>query len=480
MRKFTKTIACGVLCTLMLTGCGQTEAPEHPIIETTITETTAAAVVMIEIKGGAEILSVPEDVRALELTCREQMESLQGLAAELAQLEEIQLTGFVPKAGEILQLEEVFENVHISCDQVEILGKAYPADLEEIDLTELNRDDIPVLGQELKALKNLQAVRLSPEGETGSVSLDDAAVLHELCPELTYHYSVELFGQVLSTDMKEVSYFKTSIGDAGLEEFRKLLPLMHDLDRLVLDWCGTSNEATAQLRDEFADSCSVVWRVFFGRYNCLTDTYKIWANGLLTVHAEVLKYCTEVRYIDLGHSAGLGNVDFLAYMPKIQVVILGDCTAVTSIEPMRNCLDLEYIEIFSVKASDLSPLENLTKLEHLNISRVPANDLSPIMGLSNLKRLWSNGNPHLEAQVAQFQEKYPDCQVVTKGGNSVSYQWRYTDSTRQYYAPRYALLRAQIGYSDGEMSFYPRGYLREEITYESTGISPVEGHRVTD
>ena len=236
MRKFTKTIACGVLCTLMMTGCGQTEAPAQPA-ETTITETTAAAVVMIEIKGGAEILSVPEDVRALELTCREQMESLQSLAAELTQLEEIHLTGFVPKAGEILQLEEVFENVQISCDQVEILGKVYPADLDEIDLTALNREDIPALGQELKALKNLQAVRLSPEGETGSVSLEDAAALHELCPELTYHYAVELFGQVLSTDMKEVSYFKTSIGDADLEEFRKLLPLMHDLDRLVLDWC---------------------------------------------------------------------------------------------------------------------------------------------------------------------------------------------------------------------------------------------------
>ena len=479
MKKIARTIVCGALCTLMITGCGKAEEPVRPE-ETKTVEITAPAVVMIEIEGGAEILSVPENTRELELTCREQVEGLLNRAQELKELELIRLTGFVPGAEDILQLEEVFVQTQISCDQVEILGQTYPMDLEELDLTALNPEDIPAWGRALKVLENLQAVRLSPEGTVGTVSLDDAAALQALCPELTYHYAVELFGQVLTTDMEEVSYFRVAIGDEGLEEFRKLLPMMYNLTRLTLDWCETSDEAMAQLRDDFAESCSVVWRVFFGEYNSLTDNYKIWANGLMTADAEVLKYCTEVRYMDLGHSAGLGNVDFLAYMPKIQVVILGDCTKVASIEPLRNCLELEYLEMFSTKVTDLSPLENLTKLEHLNISRVPAEDLSPIMNLSNLKRLWSNSNPHLESQVAQFQALYPDCQVVTKGGNSVSYQWRFTDTSRQYYTSRYALLRVQIGYSAGEVSRYPKGYLREEITYESTGISPVGGHRKVD
>ena len=474
MKKRLQTLIGIAACAVMLVGCQKTEAP----VASSIPETTVAAPVMISIDGGAEPLMISEENTVLELTCAQQVESLIAQAAEVTWLDEIRLSGFVPRAKEILHLEETFESVPVSYDEVEILGGVYPADLKEMDLMLLQQDQIETLGKELPVLKELQVIRLSPEGAVGLVSLEDAAALHALCPDLTYYYTQELFGQMISTDMEQVTYFKVPIGDEGLEQFRLMLPMMDHLTSLTLDWCETSNEAMAQLRDEFADRCSVVWRVFFGEFNCLTDTYRLWVNGLTTAGAEVLKYCTEIRYMDLGHSPALEHVEFLSYMPHIQVVILGDCTKVTSIEPLRNCKDLEYLEMFSTKVTDLSPLTGLTKLEHLNISRVPAEDLSPIMELSSMKRLWSNSNPHLESQAAEFQARYPDCQVVTKGGNSVSYQWRFTDTSRTVYAPRYALLRAQIGYSIGEMAKYPKGYLREEITYESTGIDPVAGQRV--
>ena len=72
MKKCVKAIACGVLCTLMLTGCGQTEAPAQPA-ETTITETTAAAVVMIEINtesiktGSSGLRYFPSFLKSLPL-----------------------------------------------------------------------------------------------------------------------------------------------------------------------------------------------------------------------------------------------------------------------------------------------------------------------------------------------------------------------------------------------------------------------------
>lgn len=474
MKKRVQTCIGIAACAMMLFGCQKSEAPEA--LE--IPESTQKAYVMMAIEGGAEPLMIWEEIDTVELTCHQQVESLLAQGSDVTWLREIRLSGFVPLAREILQLEEAFENTAVSYDEVEILGEIYPADLTEIDLTSLQQDQVETLGRELPVLKDLQKVWLSDEDEIGTVSLEDAAALQALCPDLTYYYVQELFGQVLTTDMDQVTYFKVPIGDEGLDRFRLMMPMMYNLTCLTLDWCDNSNEAMAEFRDEFADDFSVVWRVFFGEYNCLTDTYRLWANGLTTAGGEVLKYCTEVRYMDLGHSPMLENVDFLAYMPHIQVVILGDCTKVTTLEPLRNCLDLEYLEIFSTKVTDLSPLAALTKLEHLNISRVPAEDLSSIMELSNMKRLWSNSNPHLESQVAEFQTRYPDCQVVTKGGNSVSYQWRFTDTSRTVYAPRYALLRAQIGYGVGEMSKYPKGYLREEITYESTGIDPIAGQRV--
>ena len=462
------------ICAVMLFGCQKADMPEAAAAP----ETTVPVKMEITIDGGGESLTISEENRQVDLTCAQQVESLLAQAQQVTWLDQISLSGFAPQAREILLLEEAFPNAILSYEEVEILGEVYPADLRELDLTDLQQDQIGDLGRDLPALKDLTLVRLAPEGEIGTVSLEDAAALHALCPDLSYYYTQELFGQLLSTDMEEVSYFRTPIGDEGLARLRLMLPLMDHLNRLVLDWCDTSNEAMAELRDEFADRFSVVWRVFFGEYNCLTDTYRLWANGITTAGAEVLKYCTEVRYMDLGHSPMLENVDFLSYMPHIQVAILGDCTKVSTLEPLRNCPDMEYLEIFSTAVTDLSPLAELTKLEHLNISRVKAEDLSPIMELSNMKRLWSNSNPHLESQAAEFQERYPDCQVVTKGGNSVSYQWRFTTTSRQVYAPRYALLRAQIGYSVGEMAKYPKGYLREEITYESTGIDPIAGQRV--
>lgn len=476
LRKRIKACFVIAACAVMLFGCHKAPMPEATA--TAAPETTEAVKITVSIEGGTESLVISEEDRRLDLTCARQVESLLAQAQSVTWLDEIALSGFVPQAGEVLRLEEIFPNAALSYEEVEILGEIYPADLREIDLTDLQGDQIETLGQELPVLKELESVRLSPEGEIGTVSLEDAAALQARCPELTYCYTQELFGQTISTDMEQVSYFKTTIGDEGLAQFRLMLPMMGNLTCLTLDWCGTTDEAMAELRDEFADRFSVVWRVFFGEYNCLTDTYRLWANGVTTAGAEVLKYCTEVRYMDLGHSPMLETVDFLSYMPHIQVVILGDCTKVTTLEPLRNCTEIEYLEIFSTAVTDLSPLAELTKLEHLNISRVPAEDLSPIMELSNMKRLWSNSNPHLESQAAEFQARYPDCQVVTKGGNSVSYQWRFTSTSRTVYAPRYALLRAQIGYSIGEMAKYPKGYLREEITYESTGIDPVAGQRV--
>ena len=478
MKKRVLTILGIAACAAMLFGCHKGEILAVPAEPAILETTTEAAPATITIEGGAAPLVLSEETRALMLTCPQQVESLISQAENVTWLEEIRLSGFVPQAQEILWLEETFENTSVACDEVKILGEVYPAGLTELDLTNLQWDQVETLGQELPVLKNLEFVYLSPLGEVGTVSLEAAAALQSLCPDLNFYYAQELFGQLLTTDMEQVNYFKVPIGDEGLEQLRMMLPLMYNLDCLTLDWCETSNEAMAALRDEFAEDFSVVWRVFFGEYNCLTDTYRLWANGMTTAGSEVLKYCTEVRYMDLGHSPMLENVDFLAYMPHIQVVILGDCTKVTSLEPLRNCPDIEYLEIFSTQVTDLSPLAELTKLEHLNISRVPAEDLSPIMELSNMKRLWSNSNPHLESQAEEFQERYPDCQVVTKGGNSVSYQWRFTTTSRQVYAPRYALLRAQIGYGVGEMAKYPKGYLREEITYESTGIDPIAGQRV--
>ena len=50
--------------------------------------------------------------------------------------------------------------------------------------------------------------------------------------------------------------------------------------------------------------------------------------------------------------------------------------------------------------------------------------------------------------------------------------WRYNLGGQGILDSRYQLLRLQIGYNTQDYSQWPRGELKEEITYESTGIIP--------
>ena len=88
------------------------------------------------------------------------------------------------------------------------------------------------------------------------------------------------------------------------------MPLMKHLTYLKLDTCEIDNELLYEFRKEVQDQCKVVWRVFFGQNNALTDTYKIWATwNVDTKEVAVLKYCNEVKYLDLGHNSFM-NLDF--------------------------------------------------------------------------------------------------------------------------------------------------------------------------
>ncbi len=409
-------------------------------------------------------LTLTDTDTAVTLTDARQGSGLTANAEYLQGLTAIDFGSTVPTPAQVQAVKTAFPNAKVTFGQVELFGQR--VSVQETEL-HLSHGQTAEAAQALAVLPSVTDVYLSED-----IPLEDAAALCTAHPSLTYHYTVTLFGQTLTTDMETVSYFRVPIGDEGLEQFRKLLPMMHKLTCLTLDWCGTSDEAMAALRQEFSGRFRVEWRIFFGEYNCLTDTYKIWANYLTTEQAYPLRYCTEVKYMDIGHSQTLEHIDFAAYMPNLEVLILGDCRAIQSLEPLRGCTKMEYLEMYRLPVSDLSPLSGMTELEHLNISEMPITDISPLEGLPKLKRLWSNNNPALAQQVLDYGKRHTDCTVLTNGGHPVFYHWRYTDPGQSTYTPRYALLRQQIGYPTSDSSCWPKGYVREEITYESTGITP--------
>ena len=458
-------LTCG--CTTDMTGASYSEIEayraEHP--RTTVTYT-----VTID-----ETLSLTNETTVAVLTDTKQIAPLMAQAEYLQHLETIDMTALVVSAKDWNALWEVFPNADIGCKAISFLGKEYPLDAATVDLSDLTTEQIPEAAEGLKALGPILTVELCKEDGTCTVTLDDAAALHALYPSAKYNFRIALYGQTLSTDMERVEYFRANIKDEGLETFRKLIPLMYNLTYLKLDWCGTTDEAMAQLRDEFADRVKIVWRIFFHEYNCLTDTLKIWANWTVNdMNNDCLKYCTDVKYLDLGHTM-ITHCEWARNMPNLEVVIMGDCN-LKSIEPLRECPNITFLEIFSSKVTDLTPLEDLHNLQYLNISNLRINDITPLYGLDHLIKVNSTMNNIPQEQVDEFRRLQPQCVgTFLDHGNPTGYDWRYDIWGR--ILPRYELLRNQFGYIEVDYSRYPTGYVTEEITYESTGITPPEAER---
>ena len=432
----------------------------------------------VTIDGGEASLTLSNKDTSAELTDIAQADSMIKQAEYLQHLTSITFTEVTMNAETADAMDKAFPNADIQYPKMELLGKAYPADATEIKLDRLTGEQFEQAAQELLWFPQLDSVTIqSPDDSV--YTAENAAVLAAALPNITVYLTFDLFGQEVSTDMEAIEYFKADIGDEGLDVFRSIMPIMDKLTYLKLDWCGTTDEATAQLRDELADRCKVVWRVFFGDFNALTDTYKIWAQYYLwSKDVEVLKYCTEVRYIDMGHSY-VDSCEFVKYMPYLDTLILADCS-LRSIEPLRTCKNLTYLEIFTCNVTDLSPLADLPQLEYLNISNIETTDITPLYGLHNLKKLNSTMNEKIpKDQIEKFKELNPDCDAAFTFADEspTEYGWRRAPAPPYgiyLYTPRYALLRQQIGYDTKDYSRYPKGYLTEEVTYESTGILPPE------
>lgn len=164
--------------------------------------------------------------------------------------------------------------------------------------------------------------------------------------------------------------------------------------------------------------------------NCPIHTSKVF---------EPLKYCTELRALDIGHNE-VTDISFLEPLTKLRVLILAINPDMRSIEPLRNMKELEYLEIFSCKVRDLSPLKDLPHLMDLNIAyNERITDYSVLYEMPQLKRLWMPqiGVPVYKADLAKLQAALPNTTIMTSGHPTAN-GWREGN----HYETIYAMFRA--------------------------------------
>ncbi len=372
--------------------------------------------------------------------------SLEQLCAAAPWLTSLRTLDFGDQALEpetLSALHEAFPQAEISAP-VSALGLRFTGEETALDLSAVDParlDEICALLPWLPALTQIETV--PTEGES-LWQLDALCALREAAPaEAAISCRFTLFEQPVSSEDEEIVYYRHPIGDDNLPTLRRALPLLRSCRRLLLDDCDLLYADLAELREQFPER-GLVWRVRFGVDSVLTDTQRIWSVAVTNENCDVLKYCTEVLYFDVGHTLELSDFHFIPYMTKLQVLIVAR-TGFSDCELLTHCPDLEYLEIFSSEVTDLTPLAECRNLEHLNISNLPeVTDISPLYGLTKLKRLMIVMDNVPEEQKAEITALLPDCAMMFYAVNPTDNGWR-RDRLNQY-VPRYALLRQQLGY----------------------------------
>ena len=368
-------------------------------------------------------------------------------AGEFQRVERIDMGLMEPDAKRIQQISRAFPDAELFW-RMELPCGTVSESERVLDLSGMPSGEIGEICGILPLLKALEKIVLIPEDGVTSLEPDVIGMLSEAAPAAEIEFCYDLFGQRAGNDTKELRYSETDIGDDGIAVFRAVLPYMKELKLLRLYDCGIRDyDAMAALRGDFPD-VNVVWSIEITGSQFMTDTTLMHNPLLRDKHVHLLQYFPDIIYLDIGHNHYLTSVDFIKYLPKLQVAILS-ITRISDISALAGCPDLEFCELFNSHIADLSPLAGLKKLEYLNIGDMPyVRDISPIYGIESLKMVricGSTFNWVKADQVEELKARLPGCVVSDGGGDpTTSGGWRF--DAQHNYTERYALLREQMLY----------------------------------
>lgn len=366
----------------------------------------------------------------------EDIEDLCLQAERLPKLADIEISDTVSSADALDMLSEAYPEAKLSY-RVDVCGAEVSSSETELDLTGLSHEDTAAAVSALELLPEVQLIRLS--GET--MSLEDAGAFQALPSSPVVDLPFEFYDRQFNTADEMLVLSGIRMSDEGAA-VRELLPYMTNCTQLEMEDCRVSNESMADIRDSFPD-IKVVWRINFSCYSVRTDETRILASikGQCMTYADVepLKYCTDVKYLDLGHNC-IEDISFVEYMPELEVCILA-INYWSDASPLAKCEKLEYLEIFNTQCTDLTPLAGLKNLKHLNVVWLKnLTDITPLYELTGLERLWiGDVNQVPQEQLEEIVERLPNTVVNITTSNPTSEGWRKD--------PRYDLLTEQMGYN---------------------------------
>ncbi len=378
--------------------------------------------------GGTQIPWESTSAAAQSYTYEALLENLQ----YLPNLTSLTLSDISLTAQQVAALGEAYPGVTLDYT-VELLGAAYGQDTTELDLSHLDYGSLSQIGPRLGLLTNLEKVFLS-----GSLTFDEVDALQTAAPGIVFDYPFTFLGRSVNTADTELVYKNESFGNSREEEIRSALKILDNCQRLVLDNCGLDSEVLASIRADFRDGPKVVWRVYFGvdgRYNLLTDEDTLRAVYNVTDSTcGPMKYCEDVRYMDIGHNEYLTDLSFLSYMPNIEVVIASGC-AVTELPDLSACQNLTWLELASCgKLTNVDGIAACKSLRFLNLSFTKVSSYEALDNLP-LERFVCLSPKAKASEQETFLKIHPKGQCITVFygySNPYGYGWRYDDNGKTF------------------------------------------------
>ena len=374
--------------------------------------------------------------------------------------EELRLTGTAANGQELLSQLRWFpalksvtvENAVLSADEQRALLAEYPdllfrwpvivgdqllsADVTEVPFAGEGAVELPALEEVLDLLPALKKLDFTDSQIPGA----DRAAFMERHPELEVTWTVSLFGNIYPWDTQLLDFSGRTFSQEDFDQLEAVLSSFPKLEKV--DMCDTGAPYTAldELNRRF-ENVQIVWRVRFGHNNYYSlrtdDTYFRPSEfgesppAVTDADAQILRYCTELRGLDLGHQY-FTELSWLEAMPHMTYLIVAECP-IEDVSPLAKLKELKYLEIFNTNVNDLTPLAECPALKALNCCYIKAsgdNAYKAIQNMPQLEYLWYCNNHMTTAQLNDLKNKNPNMVVFTiRGGESSGGQWRYN----QYY-----------------------------------------------
>lgn len=305
---------------------------------------------------------------------------------------------------------------------VSLLGETYDQDAQEMDFAE-KQPQFQELMQALSWLPDMKRIHIDqPE-----MKATDLITLRETYPNVTITWEKDAFGNTYSDDVTEIELSKMYF--ASLDEVEEQASYFPSLEKLALLDCGYASnnlfddETLAAFREKMRPNYKVVWSMNIYGMIIRTDDLYFMPNkyGVQVSNYQVqrLRYCEDMLCVDLGHQM-IVDLSFLEGMPHLKYFICIDSNLLY-IEPISNCKELIYCELFWTPISDFTPLLECTALEDLNVSRTNG-DPMVFVDMPWLKNLWIRGSAVkpsereiLEAALPNTNIKYCDYEMTANG-----------------------------------------------------------------